>query len=366
MPALLGVLVQWVAILATMAVTDTKPFYATYLLTPRKPSTHHRTSTYVGFTVSPARRIRQHNRELEGGAAATDVNKPWEMLCVLHGFSSASSALSFEWAWQHAYSSAKTRECMAELIGEPGRGTACSVRRKLSEMCAMMFLPPWKGEHLTLSFTSIEALAMAHDLRVPPHTRVDVRAVETFPAEGNCCGVPRASCARKESARGYCIAARTAACCRSTSPVRLLTWSCRRTRPAPHVFARPAADARSVRPSSSGRSGLIRATSASVILPPVRASWFSVPKVPVPPTTNRLRKPPCGRLGLVHSPLPAQPASKCCPAADFRCSPVRSTLCSHLRPANQLVLSSVESGSPTAQKNPWRPLQVTPAEVQEL
>jgi len=190
MPALLGVLVQWVAILATMAVTDTKPFYATYLLTPRKPSTHHRTSTYVGFTVSPARRIRQHNRELEGGAAATDANKPWEMLCVLHGFSSASSALSFEWAWQHAYSSAKTRECMAELIGEPGRGTACSVRRKLSEMCAMMFLPPWKGEHLTLSFTSIEALAMAHDLRVPPHTRVDVRAVETFPAEGNCCGVP--------------------------------------------------------------------------------------------------------------------------------------------------------------------------------
>jgi hypothetical protein len=112
------------------------------------------------------------------------------MLCVLHDFSSTSSALSFERAWQHAYSAAKTRKRMVELLGEPGRGTACSVRRKLAEMCATMFLPPWREDHLTLSFTSVEALEMAKNLSVPASTRVDVRGVETFPAEGNCNALP--------------------------------------------------------------------------------------------------------------------------------------------------------------------------------
>eukprot|EP00961_Rhodomonas_salina_P120377 1620059-Rhodomonas_salina.1 len=45
------------------------PFYACYLLTSLNPD--HQGNTYVGFTVNPARRIRQHNGELTMGAWRT-------------------------------------------------------------------------------------------------------------------------------------------------------------------------------------------------------------------------------------------------------------------------------------------------------
>ena len=38
-------------------------FYACYLLCSHAPT--HKDNTYVGFTVNPARRIRQHNGEIK-------------------------------------------------------------------------------------------------------------------------------------------------------------------------------------------------------------------------------------------------------------------------------------------------------------
>jgi predicted GIY-YIG superfamily endonuclease len=72
----------------------------TYLLTPLSGD-HRGATTYIGVTGSPSRRIRQHNRDISGGARATELHHPWEMICVLQGFASTSTALSFEWAWQH-------------------------------------------------------------------------------------------------------------------------------------------------------------------------------------------------------------------------------------------------------------------------
>lgn len=54
--------------------------------------------SYIGATVNPARRLRQHNGEIAGGAARTRGRGPWHFECVLHGFRTWKEALQYEWA----------------------------------------------------------------------------------------------------------------------------------------------------------------------------------------------------------------------------------------------------------------------------
>ena len=55
--------------------------------------------TYVGATVNLERRLRQHNRELKGGAKATS-HDTWERVCYVSHFPDWSSTLQFEWRWK--------------------------------------------------------------------------------------------------------------------------------------------------------------------------------------------------------------------------------------------------------------------------
>ncbi len=59
-------------------------------------------ATYVGATVDVDRRLRQHNKEIKGGAHATGVKvaagKSWTRACYVSGFPDWSSALQFEWS----------------------------------------------------------------------------------------------------------------------------------------------------------------------------------------------------------------------------------------------------------------------------
>ena len=61
-------------------------------------------ATYVGATVDLNRRLRQHNKEIKGGAHATglkvDKGETWVRAVYVEGFPNWKSALQFEWRWK--------------------------------------------------------------------------------------------------------------------------------------------------------------------------------------------------------------------------------------------------------------------------
>jgi len=68
-----------------------------YLLVNTDPG---RQKTYIGATVNPDRRLRQHNGELVGGARATH-GRHWRRAVLVGGFGGEQEALRFEWWWKH-------------------------------------------------------------------------------------------------------------------------------------------------------------------------------------------------------------------------------------------------------------------------
>jgi structure-specific endonuclease subunit SLX1 len=73
------------------------PFFVYLLLSSDK-------STYIGATVDLERRLRQHNKEIKGGAHATSVKvlkgETWIRAAHVEGFPDWQSALQFEWRWK--------------------------------------------------------------------------------------------------------------------------------------------------------------------------------------------------------------------------------------------------------------------------
>ena len=61
-------------------------------------------ATYVGATVDLNRRLRQHNKEIKGGAHATSAKvlkgETWHRVCHVAGFPDWPAALQFEWRWK--------------------------------------------------------------------------------------------------------------------------------------------------------------------------------------------------------------------------------------------------------------------------
>jgi len=63
--------------------------------------------TYVGATVDVAKRLRQHNGEIKGGAKYTKGRK-WRRVCFMSNFPDQRAALQFEWKWKQL---TKTMRC---------------------------------------------------------------------------------------------------------------------------------------------------------------------------------------------------------------------------------------------------------------
>ena len=61
-------------------------------------------ATYVGATIDLERRLRQHNKELKGGAHATGIKvgqgETWTRAAHVSGFPDWQSTLQFEWRFK--------------------------------------------------------------------------------------------------------------------------------------------------------------------------------------------------------------------------------------------------------------------------
>lgn len=80
----------------TVLARPIPPLYTVYVLR----STVNHACLYIGSTPNPPRRLKQHNGEAKGGAVRTSRSKlrPWEMVALVSGFTSAVAALKFEYA----------------------------------------------------------------------------------------------------------------------------------------------------------------------------------------------------------------------------------------------------------------------------
>lgn len=131
---------------ATDLINGQPRFFGCYLLVSMSTDVKSRNRTYVGFTVAPCRRLRQHNGELaRGGALRTSRHRPWRMVAIVHGFACKVQALAFEWAWTNP---TRTRTLASQ------RGTLkfpTSPRGRLRALAALCGSRPWRHCPLTLS-----------------------------------------------------------------------------------------------------------------------------------------------------------------------------------------------------------------------
>jgi structure-specific endonuclease subunit SLX1 len=107
-----------------MASSLTTPSYV-YLL---ESSTG---ATYIGATIDLNRRLRQHNKEIKGGAHATGSRvargEIWNRVGYVSGFPDWSAALQFEWRWKNL-----SRTKMFRHIKKPLNRRLAALNRLLS------------------------------------------------------------------------------------------------------------------------------------------------------------------------------------------------------------------------------------------
>lgn len=86
--------------------------------------------TYIGYTVNPHRRIKQHNGIIKGGANYTSKFRPWKFICITEGFESEQQGLKFEWAWQNP----KRSRIFRSGLGGGGTGSSMALAGSLQKM----------------------------------------------------------------------------------------------------------------------------------------------------------------------------------------------------------------------------------------
>ncbi|WVY92901.1 hypothetical protein V8G54_031989 [Vigna mungo] len=149
-------------------------FFACYLLTSLSP--RYKGHTYIGFTVNPRRRIRQHNGEIGCGAFRTKKRRPWEMVLCIYGFPTNVSALQFEWAWQHPVESLAVRKAAVEFKSLSG------IANKIKLAYTMLTLPSWQSMNITVNFFSTKYMKHCGGCpSLPAHMKTKTGSLDELP-----------------------------------------------------------------------------------------------------------------------------------------------------------------------------------------
>ena len=80
--------------------------------------------SYIGATHCVERRLRQHNREIKGGAKRTATDTPWKIQRVIRGFKTWQECLQFEYTFKHqckafGYSRSQRQRALAAALAQP-------------------------------------------------------------------------------------------------------------------------------------------------------------------------------------------------------------------------------------------------------
>ncbi|XP_027178891.1 uncharacterized protein LOC113777869 [Coffea eugenioides] len=159
-----------------------RKFYSVYLLTSLSP--RFKGSSYIGFTVNPRRRIRQHNGEIGSGAWRTKKRRPWEMVLCIYGFPTNVAALQFEWAWQHPLGSLAVRKAAATFKSLSG------LANKIKLAYTMLTLPSWQSLNLRVNYFSTKYMTLTSGCpSLPEQMRVQFGSMDELPCYtgGNLC-----------------------------------------------------------------------------------------------------------------------------------------------------------------------------------
>ncbi|TKY47238.1 Structure-specific endonuclease subunit SLX1 [Spatholobus suberectus] len=149
-------------------------FFACYLLASLSP--RYKGHTYIGFTVNPRRRIRQHNGEIGCGAWRTKKRRPWEMVLCIYGFPTNVSALQFEWAWQHPVESLAVRKAAVEFKSLSG------IANKIKLAYTMLTLPSWQSMNITVNFFSSKYMKhCAGCPSLPARMKIKIGSLDELP-----------------------------------------------------------------------------------------------------------------------------------------------------------------------------------------
>jgi predicted GIY-YIG superfamily endonuclease len=132
------------------------------------------TSTYIGFTTHPVRRLRQHNGEIKCGAVKTSKKRPWSHVLIISGFPNKITALQFEWQFQHPTISRVARDILTCNTSKRG------YKAKIHILIDLLSTKLWKQIDLTVHFIDPEAYSYFKSLKQQIIEQYCFDKVETF------------------------------------------------------------------------------------------------------------------------------------------------------------------------------------------